>query len=51
MQKGHLFHKDTALSAEFIYLVRLANDGSHRIIEVISKYSKESIRNRIIEVV
>jgi hypothetical protein len=37
------------LSAEYIYLVRLANDGSNSIANIIATETKETMRNKIVQ--
>lgn len=49
MHEGWIFYEKATLSAEYIYLVRLANDGSNSIANMIATETKEIMRNKIIE--
>ncbi len=48
MNTGRLFYDKWTLSAEYIYLVRLADDGSHKIIDLISKESNNEAMQKIL---
>ena len=48
MFKWRLYHQ-RALSAEFIYLVELADDWSHKIINILEQITKPDMRKKIIE--
>lgn len=48
MNANWIFYNKTVLSAEFIYLVKMKNDGSNQIEEIISTHTKDEIRIRMI---
>ena len=48
MNAGWIYYDKSTLSAEFIYLVRMKDDGSNQIEEILDKYSKDEIREKMI---
>ena len=48
MNAGWIYYDKSTLSAEFIYLVRIKDDGSNQIEEILDKYTKEEIREKMI---
>ena len=46
---GRIYYDKATLSAEFIYLVKMKDDGSHQIEEIISQHTKDEIRKKIID--
>ncbi len=49
MQTGWIHYDKKTLSAEFIYLVKMKDDGSHQIEEIISTHTKQEIKEKMIE--
>lgn len=48
MQTARIHYDKKTLSAEYIYLVKIKDDWSHQIEEIISEHSKEEIKQKMI---
>lgn len=46
---GWIYYDKSTLSAELIYLVKIKDDGSNQIEEVLNKYTKDEIREKMIK--
>jgi len=49
MQTAWIHYNKKTLSAEYIYLVKMKDDGSHQIEEIISTHTKQEIKEKMIE--
>lgn len=49
MNAGWIYYDKSTLSAEFIYMIKIKDDGSNQIENIISIYTKEEIRKKMTE--